>query len=119
VHFHQFRVKLIGDFSRVRLSEDGSELIFENGKSVGHRSLQLYYKQRMRGPPSQAVSLVKNYLLNQYKLLGWRDSQTTDSKLTSIEEKRRKWEQTRIQKQQMRLGIQRNNYAHHRLQVEF
>jgi len=54
----------------VHLSEDGSELIFSDGKSVGHRSLSVYYKQKVK-PVESRDSMLINSLITQYKALGW------------------------------------------------
>ncbi|GAB1603435.1 zinc finger protein 622-like [Argonauta hians] len=53
------------------LDTDGYELVLPSGATIGHRSLQLYYKQNL--PPrkySQAGKLLPG-LLAQYKSLGW------------------------------------------------
>jgi len=57
----------------VRLSEDGSQLLFENGKAVGHREYVPYYRQRYR-PEDNRDSILISKLSGQYKALGWHES---------------------------------------------
>jgi len=66
--------------SNVKVSESGCELIFTGtGKTVGHRSLATYYRQKIK-PPESRDSVIINSLMMQYKLLGW----TTNKHHTSI-----------------------------------
>jgi len=91
--------------SAVTVSEDGSELIFQNGKSVGHRSYQVYYRQRYK-PADTRESVVINSLITQYHALGWTD----------------KWHKEQIEKRTadkihadsfMKLGVKANTLQRH------
>jgi len=95
---------------RVRLSEDGSELVFTDGKSVGHRSLQVYYRQKVR-PNETRDSLIISSLLSQYKQLGWTNTKTgkdgMDKKDLFI--KYSKWKQAR----DFKIGVASNKLQKH------
>jgi pre-60S factor REI1 len=65
----------VGDIKpTVEVSVDGSELIFSNGKTVGHRSLKVYYNQNVRLPDTRECVVV-NRIIQQYKLLGWKTNE--------------------------------------------
>ncbi|XP_029641653.1 zinc finger protein 622 [Octopus sinensis] len=53
------------------LASDGYELVLPSGATIGHRSLQVYYKQNL--PPRKYTQTGKLLprLLAQYKSLGW------------------------------------------------
>ena len=91
--------------SKVSISENGSELIFENGKSVGHRSLKLYFKQRVR-PNETRDCVIINTLMNQYKAIGWHDTKYRDTN-QSIEFNKH------VSKSKMQLGVKANNLQRH------
>jgi len=60
--------------SSVTVSENGCDLIFNDGKTVGHRSLAIYYRQRYK-TPDHRDSVVINSVMAQYRALGWKGKQ--------------------------------------------
>lgn len=89
------------------LSEDGSELIFEDGRSIGHRSLQVYYRQKYR-PTDNRDSVIINSLMNQYRSLGW----TEKWHKSHFENKDLRGEKNQAYSA-MRLGVKSNSLQRH------
>lgn len=94
--------------SQVQLSDDGNMMVFANGKSIGHRTLSLYYRQHYKLPETRESVLV-NQLMSQYRLLGWYENHTSAPDTT------RKNERTK-QDFQLKIGTKNNNQRHHRKQ---
>jgi len=91
--------------STVRVSEDGHQLIFENGKVVGHRSLAIFYKQKFRPEPRDA--LLVNQLMSQYRQIGWHTDSSTFSQLDK-KDHRQHFDMN------LKLGVKKNNQKFHR-----
>jgi pre-60S factor REI1 len=65
--------------SKAKLSEDGFELVLNDGRVIGHRALSTYYKQKVRitdGGLTESQRIVKD-MVSRYQALGWttRESQ--------------------------------------------
>jgi pre-60S factor REI1 len=111
----------------VRLSDDGSELIFENGKSIGHRSLVTYYKQNVK-PPETRDSVLINSVIQQYRLLGYADDSVKSGRELSTLAYRQLSKKLQHQRtenlyrakyekiasyQRMKMGVSHNKLQHH------
>lgn len=95
---------------------DGNEyqLVLPNGNTIGHRSLNRYYKQHLN--PNRQLVPKKNKkltrIMNQYRSIGWKPATSAQ-----LEEKKMRIKQA---KYQMRLGVKANKLQHHyREQVMF
>lgn len=86
-----------------------------SGKEVGHRSLRIYYRQRLRPsePANPARLATLQHLLGEYRLLGWKGNQ---GRPRAVEELRLrpKAEERRYQKMLLEVGMKGNNQAHWR-----
>eukprot|EP01112_Ceratiomyxa_fruticulosa_P021569 TRINITY_DN7634_c0_g7_i1.p1 TRINITY_DN7634_c0_g7~~TRINITY_DN7634_c0_g7_i1.p1 ORF type:complete len:381 (+),score=71.65 TRINITY_DN7634_c0_g7_i1:184-1326(+) len=89
--------------SRVEVSDFGTELVFPDGRSIGHRSLKVYYKQHYAAPESRE-SVLLNRLANQYKLLGWYNEDRRSSEISKIDHRK-------ISQERTALGM-RHNWLH-------
>jgi pre-60S factor REI1 len=61
------------------LDEEGYQLVLASGTSVGHRSLQRYYRQKLK--PNRAYTAPHvgvSKVISQYKALGWTGSTGVD-----------------------------------------
>eukprot|EP01117_Protostelium_nocturnum_P002785 TRINITY_DN13708_c0_g1_i1.p1 TRINITY_DN13708_c0_g1~~TRINITY_DN13708_c0_g1_i1.p1 ORF type:complete len:404 (-),score=121.88 TRINITY_DN13708_c0_g1_i1:76-1287(-) len=97
----------------VRVADNGCELIFADGRSVGHRTLKDYYKQNLR-VPDQRESVVINKLLAQYRALGWEgESYSAKFAKQNRDPKAEKRQKITFLKN----GIKGNNQKHHRDQI--
>jgi len=97
----------------VTVSDDGCELIFQDGKTVGHRSLNVYYRQKYR-PVDNRDSVIINSLMNQYRALGW-----TEKWHNSQAAAREKADQRHQADMSMKLGVKANGLMRHfRRQVD-
>ena len=97
----------INNSSNVRISEDGSQLIFNNGRTVGHRNLAIYYRQKFKLPESRECIIV-NKLMSEYRLLGWH-GQTHNVSTDNYTERRR-------QDFSYKIGVKLNNQKFHNSQ---
>jgi len=93
--------------SNVTVSEDGCELIFHDGKAVGHRSLQIFYRQKFR-PTETRDSVIINSLVNQYRAIGW-----TDKWHQSAFAKKDQKTQKELASMSMKLGVKSNSLQKH------
>lgn len=81
-------------------------LTFINGKTIGHRSLAQYYKQKFRPAESREMVLA-NLKVAQAKAIGWHGN-TQQLPLSTIEARQNKRYEFRQNKYQMDLGVQQN-----------
>eukprot|EP01087_Luapelamoeba_hula_P023775 TRINITY_DN8809_c0_g2_i2.p1 TRINITY_DN8809_c0_g2~~TRINITY_DN8809_c0_g2_i2.p1 ORF type:complete len:363 (+),score=70.46 TRINITY_DN8809_c0_g2_i2:28-1089(+) len=58
------------DAPLVHLTSTGGELVLPSGTAIGHRSLRIYYKQRLRGEDTR-LCVLANKLAHQYRDLGY------------------------------------------------
>lgn len=89
----------------VQVSEDGTELIFANGKSVGHRSYAVYYNQRYKSPDTRDSVLI-NKQMAEYRMIGWYGS------TTPVDQKQRVMEKKQALAN-MKLGVKTNGLMKH------
>ena len=87
------------------------ELHLPNGRILGTRSLQRYYKQR-RAPGDDRTSVILAKMAQQYKELGLVRSQKPTIPRTTRELKRK-------QRHDVRLGVKSNKLFVPRPQVDF
>jgi len=93
----------VGDYS----------VTFSNGKTIGHRSLVRYYKQRYRPSDSREIVLANvSASKAKAKALGWHN--TTQLALSTIEARQAKREQLRRVKYMTDLGIRHNTVWRYR-----
>eukprot|EP01102_Stenamoeba_stenopodia_P021001 TRINITY_DN8358_c0_g1_i1.p1 TRINITY_DN8358_c0_g1~~TRINITY_DN8358_c0_g1_i1.p1 ORF type:complete len:472 (+),score=137.00 TRINITY_DN8358_c0_g1_i1:217-1632(+) len=102
--------------SAAKLSEDGLELVLPDGRTIGHRSLQAYYKQRVRTPEVRESALIVNAMMNHYRALGWTTQ--ASQRPSGMDPEVIKYQQ-RQQGEQMRLGIKTNKIYIKRPQMGF
>jgi len=62
----------IMDQNAIKISDDGLRLELKDGRVLGHRSLVVYYKQKLRLPESRE-SVLANKLMAQARLLTWNE----------------------------------------------
>jgi len=93
--------------SPVKVSEDGTELIFKDGKAVGHRSLVTYYRQKYK-PADTRDSIIINSLIHKYKALGWKTNQPHVPN-----EKGHKHDQQQHAQHHLKLGVKANKLQPH------
>jgi len=88
------------------IAEEGEySLKLANGKVLGHRSLQVYYKQVYKVPETREVVLANQNLSKQYKALGWHDQGSAQSRA----EMRAGTRQTLgMNKRQVQMGLRSN-----------
>ncbi len=91
------------------------ELVLPSGTRLGHRSLQRYYKQRLRTTEPRESILI-NRLASQYRALGWYPETREVKALDRANERR---QQTRENQLKLRIGMAQNNQQHFRQQVDF
>jgi len=103
------------------LHDNGFELILENGKVLGHRSLAKYYKQKYSANPMQNEYIKAHRLLFEYKALGWIGDKAPPTKLELALRKEQKKDRANFHKFQNRsnlsIGIKHNNQKHYRDQT--
>jgi len=99
------------------LSENGCELILNDGKAIGHRSLIVYYKQKIKPPlPSRNLAIIDN-LTKQNKSLGWHEAYSHQNLVNTYHQPSFK-RKLRIQASfDLSIGIKNNNQKHHREQI--
>jgi pre-60S factor REI1 len=94
---------------------DSGELVLPSRKSLGHRSLFRYYKQKF-APEEQRPSVLINRLLAEYRLLGWNG---TPSAARAARESRDAtnvaWR--KLGEMRTRVGMQFNKPFHFRAQM--
>merc|ERR1739847_137729 len=87
------------------LPEINYQLVLPSGNTIGHRSLQRYFKENLKGCRFERRPGVLNRLLSQYKALGW-------SGATRPEVQQRARDQRFVQrlrhKQHMQSGVKNN-----------
>ncbi|ELU13958.1 hypothetical protein CAPTEDRAFT_174182 [Capitella teleta] len=100
------------DADPVELNDEGFQLVLPSGNSIGHRSLQRYYRQKLR--PERAVVVRNPTALSRvmagYKALGWTGGTGPMTKVRANDlqyMKRVQW------KSHMRLGVKANKLQHH------
>jgi pre-60S factor REI1 len=95
--------------TNVRISEDGGQLIFNDGRSVGHRNLAIFYRQKFKLPESRECVIV-NKLMSEYRLLGWHENTASHKKSTdNYTERRNLYFQYKV-------GLKSNNQKFHNSQ---
>jgi len=92
----------------VRISDTGMELVFKDGRSVGHRSLHQFYRQRYK-PAESRDSVLINSLMQQYRALGWTE-QWHQSQASKKDEKLARMKQ---QHSDMKLGVKAHLLVRH------
>jgi len=92
------------------------ELILPDGRTIGHRSLSAFYKQRVKTPEVRESALIVNAMMNHYKALGWT---TKASQRPSGMDPDVLNYQKRMQGEQMRLGVKTNKIYIKRPQMGF
>jgi len=96
------------------LADDGVHLVFSDGRTVGHRSFNIYYKQRYRPMDSRDAILI-NKLQNQYKQLGWTDTE----KQNLVSEKQKRQELRKQEKRNLKISFKKNNQKNPNTQTAF
>lgn len=89
----------------VQVSEDGTELLFSSGKSVGHRSFAVYYNQRYKAPDTRDAILI-NKQMAEYRMIGWYGSTTPVDKKQRVMEKKQALAN-------MKMGVKSNGLMRH------
>jgi len=92
-----------GEFKGPIEVTDSGEIIFPDGRIIGHRSLKTYYKQRY-APEDSRDSVVINRELNQLKLLGWNDDKVSTLERTRVDV-------SKLEQHRLDLGV-RHNWLH-------
>lgn len=88
------------------VSEDGSELIFTNGKTIGHRSFCVFYRQRFRTEDTRSCIEI-NKALSQHRAIGWHGTQGQLVATKDIKAEKK------FAHSYMRLGIKANKLQKH------
>jgi len=103
----------------VELEEEDYQLVLPSGATIGHRSLQRYYRQKLGfRPANPAGNQHLNKLISQYRALGWTGT-------VGVEAQKRAKDVHFIQRvrNRQRLRLERNNNKnkqhHFRMQVQF
>lgn len=108
-------VEMGGDGPDTNLSvNDNLELVLPSGTTVGHRSLQRYYKQNLT--PSHAHSLVPQKADVGRVVTGYRAIGYQGPSMQEMEGRRARWEafHKRTQKKQdLQIGVKANKLQHH------
>ncbi|XP_060081154.1 cytoplasmic 60S subunit biogenesis factor ZNF622-like [Ylistrum balloti] len=92
------------------LASDNYELVLPSGATIGHRSLQKYYRQNLPQRESSRTKALLPNMLAHYKALGWTGAKG------AVAQKRVKdlaFMQRLKFHQHMRLGIKANKLQHH------
>ncbi|XP_069111327.1 cytoplasmic 60S subunit biogenesis factor ZNF622-like isoform X2 [Argopecten irradians] len=92
------------------LSSENFELVLPSGATIGHRSLQKYYRQNLPQRESSRTKALLPNMLAHYKALGWTGAKG------AIAQKRVKdlaFMQRLKFRQHVRLGVKANKMQHH------
>lgn len=92
------------------LAENGYDLVLATGKTIGHRDLRVFYKQKLRPNREHSASLVSS-LVQQYKLLGF------GSYVSSKDIRTMRRDQQIAHKQNMKMGIIGNRVTRHHFKM--